>query len=154
MVSIGEICAEVHNYFVDGTGDIHGEEFTIADGVITPSDFLLPGQYFRIEGSRLNDNVYKYTGEAISTLKNESFIGYIWAMRVPADFESTVERISAWDDKYGAIGSANMSPYQSESYAGQYSYTKVVSKSEQSTSIDWRSQFSGELDRWRKVHDR
>lgn len=154
-VTVGEVCAEVHNYFVNGTEDIHSENFTISGGTITPSDFLLTDQYFRIERSVLNDGVYKHTENAIATLRDETFIGRIWAMRVPADFLALVQKISDWDDKYGGVNSANMSPYQSESYAGQYSYTKASGSTSDNTSgTGWQSQFAGQLARYRKVHEK
>lgn len=154
-VTVGQVCAKVHNYFIDGSEDIYGDSFEISNGIITPSDFLLEGQYFRIERSHLNDGVFINTTDGRNALKDETFIGYIWAMRIPQDFLDLVERLSAWDDKYGAIGSANMSPYQSESYAGQYSYTKASgSGSDASGSVTWADKFSEELAQWKKVRDR
>lgn len=152
-VTVGEVCAEVHNYHVNGTEDIFSEEFTISDGVITPCEFLSPNQYFRIERSKFNDGVFQFKDGVIGGLTDETFIGYIWAMRVPRDFLDLVKKISDWDDKYGVVGSANMSPYQSESYAGQYSYTKANGTSDVTSAkaMTWQAQFSGALFRWRKA---
>jgi hypothetical protein len=152
-MNIGVVCNEINNYFVNGSSDIHCDDYTISDGVITPSDFLLVGQYFRIVGSVLNDGVYQYTGEPIDELRNESFSGSVWAMRVPKDFENLVSAISAWDSKYGSVDSANMSPYNSESYAGQYSYTKSSGPTATGggSGITWQSQFGSQLALYRKV---
>lgn len=153
-VTVGEVCAEVHNYFVNGAKDIYSENFTISGGIITPSNFLLDGQYFRIERSVLNDGVYQYTGDGIESLKDETFVGYVWAMRIPADFLALVQKISEWDNKYGGVNTANMSPYQSESYAGQYSYTKASGGSSNRGGESWQSRFGSQLERYRKVHER
>lgn len=155
-VTVGQVCAKVHNYFIAGSEDIYGENFEISNGIITPSDFLLEGQYFRIERSHFNDGVHVNDEEGRSALKDETFIGYIWAMRIPKDFIELVERISAWDDKYGGVGTANMSPYQSESYAGQYSYTKGSGGSDEdaSGSVAWFNKFTDDLAEYMKVRDR
>lgn len=155
-VTIGEVCAEVHNYFVDEPDGIHTDNYTVADEAVTPLDFLIEGQYFRIEGSVLNDGVYLNDGKPIAALRDETFYGRVWAMKVPADFVEIVKQISAWDDKYGGIGSSNMSPYQSESYAGQYSYTKANGTSDVTSAkaLTWQTQFAGLLFRFRKVHEK
>ena len=153
-MSIGTVCNEINNYFVNNESDIHGDEYVISDGILTPSEFLLVGQYFRIDGSILNDGVYKYTGEPISGLKDENFSGRVWAMRVPKDFEDLVKAIDAWNSKYGRVDSANMSPYNSESYAGQYSYSKSGGGSASgngSAGATWQAQFGSQLSKYRKV---
>lgn len=154
-VTIGEVCAEVHNYFVDEPDGIHTDNYTVADGAVTPLDFLIEGQYFRIECSVLNDGVYLNDGKPIEALRDETFYGRIWAMKVPVDFVELVKKISEWDDKYGGVNSSNMSPYQSESYAGQYSYTKANGTSDATSSkgLGWQAQFSTPLFRYRKVHE-
>lgn len=153
-MSIEQVCNEVNNYFVNSNEDIHSGDYVISGGVITPSGFLLVGQYFRITDSVLNDGVYKYTGEPIESLKDEAFTGQVWAMRVPSSFEKLVEDIDAWDSKYGGVNSANMSPYNSESYAGQYSYSKSGGGSAVGGSMvgaTWQGQFASKLSKYRKV---
>ena len=56
---LDEICGEIHNYFLL-PGGIHNGEYSISGGSMEPLDFLIPGQYFRVVGSRLNDGVYRY----------------------------------------------------------------------------------------------
>jgi hypothetical protein len=149
-LNIGQICNEVNNYFINA-GDIHSGDFEISEGELIPNDFLIVGQYFRIVGSVMNDGVYKHTGEPIPTLKDEEFTGQVWAMRVPKDFEDLATEIGAWNDKYGAVNSANMSPYTSESYAGQYSYSKSGGGSGGGSGVTWQTQFSSRLSKFRKV---
>ena len=58
---LGELCAELKNYFLrDADEDIHAGTFTISGGRIESLPFLKNGQYFRIVGSALNDDVYQY----------------------------------------------------------------------------------------------
>ena len=141
---IDQICAFIHNYFVYGryTGD-----FTIEDGSIA-LPFLVPGQYYRICGSRLNDGVHRY-GEG--ELADETFSGVIWEMRVPRNFLALVDDIEAWQAKYGDAVSG---PYQSESFGG-YSYTlksgATASGQADNTAAGWQGVFKTRLNEWRKI---
>ena len=80
-----ELCRECRNWFT-ADSDKHSGDFTISDGGITPFDFVLSGQYFRIMGSHFNDGVYKNVPEEVAKLAAETFTGQIWAMRVPPAF--------------------------------------------------------------------
>lgn len=146
---LSAICREVNNYFIKDNSAIHLGDYSISSGIITgissPLDFLKNGQYFRIVGSDLNDGVYKYTGQAISTLKDEEFSGAIWAMSVPVDFIALAEEIKAWNDTYSA--EAN-SPYQSESFDG-YSYSKA---SGTNGDTSWKAQFRSRLNAYRRLY--
>lgn len=151
-MNIGQVCAEVKNYFIRNGNDIKKGEFTISGGVIDPSDFLIPGQYFRVVDSVLNDGVYQYTGEPITDLRDEVFTGQVWSMRVPGDFEELVSNINEWYNKYGTVNSANMSPYNSESYAGQYSYSKSGGGvSNGGPGSTWQAQFASRLAQYRRL---
>ena len=135
---LSELCQELKNWFCD-EADIHYGEYTIADGALS-LPFLIDGQYFRIAGSVLNDGVYKY-GEELG-LKDETFTGAIWAMKIPpsvVDLATEIEK----------NGEAASSPYQSESWGG-YSYS-LKSGGAESGSVDWRTVFGGSLNRWRKL---
>lgn len=147
-VTVGEVCAEVNNYFVS-TGDIHKGDFQISGGAITPSDFLLTNQYFRIVGSKMNDGVYKNDNTSLASLVDESFSGSIWSMSVPPAFVKTCEKINEWYNKYGGVNGAAASPYVSESFAG-YSYTKA-SKDVGSNGSSWQSIFADSLNIWRRI---
>lgn len=143
------ICIEIRNFFIKDNSAIHLGDYSISSGIITgissPLDFLKNGQYFRIVGSDLNDGVYQYTGQAISTLKDEEFGGAIWAMSVPVDFIALVEEIKAWNDTYST--EAN-SPYQSESFDG-YSYSKA---SGANGDTSWKGQFKSRLNAYRRLY--
>ena len=77
----------------------------------------------------------------------------LWEMRVPPVVVELANDIAAWEDKYGKVGSENMSPYSSESFDG-YSYSKASGGSSAGgggSTVDWRSAFASRLNRWRKI---
>lgn len=145
---IGEICAEIRNYFVKD-GDIHIGDWEISNGTILPTlDF--PTNYIRIVGSRLNEGVHLIS----DVLYDEEFHGSIWIMSPPADFLSLVSEITEWQNKNGAVDSINMSPFQSESYSG-YSYSKGAGGSSAGTSAipTWQTQYAGRLNLYRRIRE-
>lgn len=150
MVSMDEICGYVRNYFlrdyINPGNYIHSGTYTIADGSIQDLPFLIPGQWFRITGSALNNGVYKYPA---TDLSDETFTGTIWEMYVPPDFVSLATEISEWTD---SNEEALNGPYQSESFAG-YSYSKsYVSRSNGAVTVaGWQSQFGARLSRYRRL---
>lgn len=135
---LGEICKELNNWFTHDK-DKHFGTFAISDGTLDLS-YLLEGQYFRIVGSKLNDGVYQYP---ISSLKDETFDGAVWAMSVPSEVLKLEEDVASWVESYGATVA---SPYNSESFGG-YSY----SKSSGADSATWQKTFRARLNSWRKV---
>lgn len=144
---LGEICAEIKNYFVY-KNDIHIGDWVISNGQISPI-LDLPTGYIRIVGSRLNDGVHKVSD---LNLVDESFHGGIWIMSPPADFISLVKEIEDWQAKNGKADSAAMSPFQSESFGG-YSYSKVSGRSSSGSSIvpTWQSVYASRLNRYRRI---
>ena len=138
-----ELCAELKNYFLhDELKDIHQGEYTISDGGID-LPFLLNGQYFRIVGSVLNDGVYKYPA---SGLKDETFVGAVWAMAVPPSVIALANEIDSWNEANAEMLS---SPYTSESFGG-YSYSKASGISG-GGAYTWKDQFSSRLSKWRRL---
>ena len=135
---LGEICAEIRNYFVK---DIHEGNFEIVGGNITPLDFLQEGQYFRIVGSVFNDGVHQYPA---NNLTDESFSGSVWAMTVPPSVIALAEKIK----KYNDSDEAKPSAYTSESFGG-YSYSKATDSN--GAPIGWQKVFVRELNKYRKV---
>lgn len=140
---LSELCQELKNWFCDVEADVHSDTYTIEDGsLLLP--FLQDGQYFRIVGSVFNDGVHCYD-ENLS-LKDETFSGAVWSMKIPPPVISLAEEIDAWIEKNGE---AVASPYQSESWGG-YSYS-LKSGGAESGALDWRTVFGGSLNRWRKL---
>jgi hypothetical protein len=115
----------------------------------------MPGQYFRITGSALNNGVYQYSEDGMSALQDETFAGSIWAMYVPPAFLKLCAEIDEWQNKYGTVGSTNMSPYQSESISGVYSRTKASGGSSagsgESSVQTWQSVYKSRLNKWRRI---
>lgn len=146
---IGEICAELKNYFTYEE-DRHIGDFTIVNGVLVPSlDF--PTDYIRIVDSRLNNGVHKKNKDGVFELADESWHGSVWIMSPTADFLSLVDEIAEWQTKYADV---IQSPYQSESFGG-YSRTMASGNSSSggSQSPTWQSQFGSRLKRYRRMRE-
>lgn len=139
-----EMCNTCRNWFTPRGGK-HVGKFTIESGSISPLDFILDDQYFRILGSHFNDGVYKNTPDVLSSLIPESFDGQIWEMCVPPAFITLSNEIDDFNKKLtdGAIG-----PYESESWGG-YSYTLATGSS--GGVITWQEAFAPKLAEWRKL---
>lgn len=129
---------------VFSTFTIEGGELAIADG------FLQEGQYFRIVGSVFSDGLHQWPEY---DLRDETFTGEVWALRIPNDFLALAKEIEQWQADYEAFCDkvANSdSLYKSESFGG-YTYTKadVPSKDEQVGM--WAKAFARQLARYAKV---
>jgi hypothetical protein len=140
MVTVGDVCAAVHNFFVVPDG-IHIDTFTVKNGsLILP--FLADGQYFRIVGSIFNDGVYVYPAEGLT---DETFRGGVWAMAPERAFLDIVSEISA----YTETDAAKATPYQSESFGG-YSYS-FNARRDSDDPTAWQTVYRKRLNRWRKL---
>ena len=141
---IEQICAFIHNFFV--ANKIKGT-FTISGGSLNVPGLVI-GQYYRINGSRLNDGVYQY---GIGQLEDETFEGEIWDMRPPKSFITLCTEIAAWVTKYG---DAINGPYQSESFGG-YTYSlksgTTANGQPDNTASRWQGVFKTQLNQWRKL---
>lgn len=137
MVTVGDVCGEIRNWFVVANGCRIGD-FSIKNGEIElPS--AARGQYFRIIGSVFNDGVYRYPAQ---DLTDEKFRGAVWLMAPPKEFLQIVDEI----DGYAQTDAAKATPYQSESMGG-YSYSLRGGVDPAS----WQSVFRRRLNRWRKL---
>lgn len=143
---LSEICRYLKNWF-DFNQPKYFDTFTISDGQLNIADKIQDSQYYRIVGSVFNDGVYQRGEES---LKDETFTGAVWLMAIPPEVITLVEEIKAWQSKYGGLGSENMSPFQSESFAG-YSYTKASGGSSGGNTTSWQGAFADRLGRWKKI---
>ena len=134
-----EILAYLRNDFVR---EIHKGTFEIVGGNLSPLDFLIPNQYFRIVGSVLNDGVYCY-GDTLNLL-DETFTGEIWTLVIPPDLLKIADEIT----DFMASDEAKPSAYTAESFDG-YSYTKATDSD--GISVSWQAVFAKRLRRWRKI---
>lgn len=138
-----ELCQELRNWF---DRERHSGTFTIEDGNLSV-DFLRDGQYFRICGSVFSDGVHQYPA---TELPSETFTGAVWALAIPAPVLRLSEEIDAWREKYEAVDSAAMSPFNSESFGG-YSYSKSGAGENGSGGATWQTVFTSRLNAWRKI---
>lgn len=147
-----ELCQEIKNWF---DKDRFYGDFKIENNILTMNGAELPikeNQYYRIIGSVFNDGVHLMKS-ASSILIDEDFDGAIWLMAVPPAVISLANEIDEWQSKYGGADSANMSPYNSESFGG-YSYSKSVGGSADGNNAGagtWQSAFAKRLNAWRKI---
>lgn len=130
-----EVMVHIKNFFPTELSE--EAEYTITEGTIS-LQFVSNGQYIRIEGSTMNDGVYKYP---VTGLTNETFKGVITVLAPPKSFLDLVDEISTYNATYKAT------PYQSESFGG-YSYSKT---SVGSGSGSWCDAFRSRLNVWRKI---
>lgn len=137
---IGEICAELKNFFSD-EGKRRFGEFSISGGTLSDVDFLQNGQYFRVVGSIFNDGVHKWP---VDGLIDETFDGAIWPMAVPPDVVQLAADIEEWSKS----DAAKPSPYESESFGG-YTYTRA--KNAKGSAVTWKDEFSSRLDKHRRI---
>lgn len=148
-----EICKELNNWFDRGLPK-YFDNLSIVDNVVMQDGKPIEiknGQYFRIVGSIFNDGVHLKSSDL--RLTSEDFDGAVWLMAVPKAVVDLAAKIGAWVDKYGGVNSANLSPYNSESFGG-YSYSKSGGGSasgDNASAGTWQGAFSKELALWRKI---
>ena len=142
-----EISADIKKYFTYEK-DKHIGDFAIVNGMLVPP-FDIPTDYIRIVGSHLNDGVHKLSDADL--VDEPLFHGAIWVMSPPAAFLQLAAEISEWQAKNGALDSAAMSPFNSESFGG-YSYSKSGGGSAGvSTGANWKSAFASRLNVYRRI---
>lgn len=138
---LGTILAFIRNDFHT---DVYKEsKFEIKDGTIS-LPFLVEGQYFKIEGSKLNDGVYLYPAE---NLLDETFSGRITALAIPRALRDKLpefENYEKWRSEQIAKGGA----YSSESFNG-YSYS--IQTNADGTLFTACQYFKEFLNQWRKI---
>lgn len=150
---LSEVCRYLNNWF--DSERLYGE-FTISGGILTGmSEKLQTGQHFRIIESVFNDGVHEYQtvipSNVTPSLKDETFDGSVWLLKIPPEVIEISEEIDDWQEKYLGADSAALSPFTSESFGG-YSYTKGATADGKSAGGDWTqvSGFTSRLDGWRK----
>lgn len=148
-MDISNYCADCKNYFLkNGSADVHAGIYTINNGVISNTDFLIDKQFFAIKGSKLNDGVYYNTLEGRGMLLDETFKGAIWDMSVPPAFLEFCESAEAYKAKYNELG-LNFTGFQSESFGG-YSYSLPAGAPE--FMVQWLDRLNRSYRRWRRIN--
>lgn len=147
-----QILWHIHNWFE--REQIPVSTCCIDDGSLPTSitDQMLDGQWYRIEGSYLNDGLHKNPDTELS---DETFNGTITLLAIPKPLLRLAEQIQDYID---ATSEANQkalsSPYQSESFDG-YSYTLKsgsVADSGSGGLTGWQAAFASQLNPWRKMY--
>lgn len=129
----------LHNWF-EIRGAARTGTYSIVSGVM-PLDFLLPGQYYRIEGSVFNDGLHRYDAE--DALTDETFTGTVTPLAIPKSVVHLAQEITEWDKNNPATDKI------SESFDG-YSYSRG-SGADGSSSGGWQAAFRARLNAWKKV---
>lgn len=148
--TIFRVCSYLRNWFDRNQQHFTGI-ITIQNGALAETYGLNVGQYFRIVGSRANnDGVYKYP---VTVLNDETFNGSIIGMSIPLPVLEVMKKIEEWESKYSTVSGAAMSPFSSESISGVYSYSKSTGANDttKDKSGTWQGTFGAELSAWRKI---
>ena len=132
----------LHNWFPARNGK-HAGAFVIASGTLSTDIGLIPGQYYRICGSVMNDGLHQ-AGNPDDILMDERFTGEVWALAIPRAVQDMAEGIAKWRE------SNPVTDKTSESFAG-YSYSRAQSAS--GGVGGWQAAFSGRLNAWRRPKD-
>lgn len=130
-----EVLAHLHNWF---EVDVLRGRFSVSDGSVTLPD-AVPGQYFRVMGSVLNDGLHQYPA---SDMTDEEFDGEIRLLAVPKAVQDLALEIEEWN------ASNPDTAYTSESFGG-YTYSRASDAD--GSPMSWRGAFRSRLNRWRKL---
>lgn len=147
-----QILWHIHNWFE--REQIPVSTCRIDDGSLPTSitDQMLDGQWYRIEGSYLNDGLHQNPDTELS---DETFSGTITLLAIPKPLLAVAEEISDWVAlNRTAAQQAAASPYQSESFDG-YSYSirsDLTANSGSGGLTGWQAAFASQLNPWRKMY--
>ena len=147
--TMGAVLAYLRNWFernpVTGERHVVRGAFAVEGGALkgVPDGLLADGQWLRVRGSRINDGLHRWPTEG---LKDERFVGEVWALRVPAEVEAVADEMAAWSE---ANAEALASPYQSESFGG-YSY-QLAGGGADGAPATWQRHFAARLAPWRRL---
>lgn len=147
-----QVLYHIHNWFERESFTVSGCEVVGGSLPQTVTELMLEGQWFRIEGSYLNDGLHQNPAD---DLTDETFDGTISLLAIPKALLLVAQEIADWVDATSeASQTALRSPYQSESFGG-YSYSLKGSGGSNSASgglSGWQAEFAGRLNPWRKMH--
>lgn len=147
-----KVLSHIHNWFVRESWTAKGCAIEGGELPASVSSLMLDGQWYRIEGSYLNDGLHQ---NPASDLEDETFDGTISLLAIPKPLLSIVDEISDWiEDTEQADREARKAKFQSESFGG-YSYSlKADSRSNSASGglTGWQAAFRSDLNPWRKPY--
>lgn len=144
-----QVLRYINNRFdADAKGKAYGSRsgtFAVEDGTLE-IDGLIQGQYFWVEGSRLNDGLHLYPD---TDMQDETFDGRIVFLAIPKSVLGIVSEIESWNAANAGVVD---SPLQSESFGG-YTYTRASggTQGNETPSAAWQLQFGSRLRPYRKL---
>ena len=145
------VLSHIHNWF-------ERDSFTVGRCAIeggelpaSVSDRLLDGQWYRVEGSYLNDGLHLHPD---TSLADETFDATITLLAIPKPLLNVAEEIGEWAAASRESDLKALSaPYQSESFGG-YTYSAKATTRPNSGAgglTGWKAAFAGDLNAWRKI---
>lgn len=150
-VMLEQVLCHIHNWFVRDT--ITAKGCVIANGELPASiaQDLLPQQWYRIEGSYLNDGLHQHPAE---DLEDETFDATVSLLAIPRPLLNVVEQICQWvADTEDGDRASRKAKFQSESFGG-YTYSiKADSRANSGSEglTGWQAAFRTDLNPWRKI---
>lgn len=149
-----QVLCHIHNWFERERTEVADCEIENGSLPASITSSMMVNQWYRIEGSYLNDGLHKHPAD---DLTDETFSGSITKLAIPRPLLYIVQEIEDWLELgKDAREKALASPYQSESFDG-YSYSlrgDLLSNSASGGSTGltgWQAEFASRLNPWRKM---
>lgn len=147
-----QVLYHIHNWFERESFTVSGCEIVGGSLPDSVTSLMLENQWYRIEGSYLNDGLHQNPDNELS---DEEFDGTVTLLAIPKALLLLAEEIADWIEATNeASQKALRSPFQSESFGG-YSYSLKGSGGANLASgglSGWQAEFAGRLNPWRKMH--
>lgn len=147
-----QVLWHIHNWFERETITVKGCE--VSDGSLPASitSHMLDGQWYRIQGSYLNDGLHLNPD---NELEDETFDATITLLAIPKPLLAIAEEIEEWVNlNKAAYQKAAESPYASESFDG-YTYSirsDLIAQNGGGGLVGWQAAFASRLNPWRKMY--
>lgn len=143
-----QVLKAINNYFYK-TGE--KGEYVVNNNEIEVKGKYLVGQYIKIEGSILNDGVFKIVNVSRNKITidggvDETFLGYIYGLAIPRDIIELEAKVKKFNNNIFTTNSI----YISETN-GAYSYTKATDKN--GNVQTWKNAFASDLEPYRRITD-
>lgn len=140
-----QIMSECNNYFAIKR---EARTFKIEDNKLYLDSKCVKGQYVLIQGSVMNDGVYKVleVGEnyiVLNGLTDEAFNGYLYLLAIPRSFQQLAIEIEEFSLKNKST------VIVSESFGN---YSKSVATDKDGNVQSWQGVFKKQLNKYKKIY--